>query len=157
MLLNSAIIVIAVLAIAALGFLLSRANEKLRSVEAQRVLAAQQLDSFQKKLNDIQFQTEVAIQAEQEKTKAAMLQRFSIASPDFLNSLSSIAEKPHLRFAIECTHREIYEAAIMADSQDLILSAIGKGKGLRLFEMKLQHPERLFDSEAKAEAENAEV
>jgi len=81
--------------------------------------------------------------------KFSRVAAYSLKDGDFLNAVQKISERPEIIFVFDATHREIYEAAINAPTDEMILNAIGKGKGLRLIENKMRNPVTLFTEEVQ--------
>jgi hypothetical protein len=120
-------------------------NERLKA-EIQRL---------RKRLDEVVENTTEVLKQQKEKTaKISRIATYSIFDADFLNKLSEISELQEIRFLFDAVHREIYEAALIAPSDDMILNAIGKGKGVRVFERKFSNPKSLFTEEVIEQAEN---
>lgn len=72
---------------------------------------------------------------------------------EFLNKLKRFAELSDAQFMFEQLHRSVYEAALAATDDGLILNAVKKGKGIRIVERAVAAPLSLFGM-TDAEADN---
>ena len=76
--------------------------------------------------------------------KISTLGSRSIEDTEFLNKIARTAEDADMAFLIDAVHRGIYEAILSAPTDELILNAAGKGKGVRMLENTLRNPVSIF-------------
>ena len=79
-----------------------------------------------------------------EGKKISTLGTRSIADTEFLNKISRMAEDSDMAFLIDAVHRGIYEAILTAPTDEMILNAAGKGKGIRMLENTMRNPASIF-------------
>lgn len=152
MLLNVILATIAVIAVGTCGVYWSKVKE-------QRFILADELKRSEKNLKDLGARVKAAEkQAEQviyaERKRARIVSRiadYNHEDGDFLNRIEEYSKKPDMQFVIEQIHRSIYEAALTAPTDEMILNAIGKGKGVRMIENTLKNPLRLFGMDGSDE------
>lgn len=107
-----------------------------------------EIERLQEKLKGIVKNTKEVLKQQREKSaKVSRIAEYSIYDNDFLNKLAEIAELREIKFMFDTVHREIYEAALLAPNDEMILNAIGKGKGIRVLERKFGNPKSLFTEE----------
>jgi len=84
-----------------------------------------------------------------ERLKVSTIGARSAADNEFLNKVRRLAEDNDVRFVFDVVHRGIYEAILEAQTDDMVLNAAGKGKGVRTLEFVMENPEKLFGDTAR--------
>jgi hypothetical protein len=79
-----------------------------------------------------------------EGRKISTLGSRSIADTEFLDKIVRIAEEPDMAFLIDAVHRGVYEAILTAPTDEMVLNAAGKGKGIRMLEKTMMNPVSIF-------------
>jgi hypothetical protein len=79
-----------------------------------------------------------------EGRKISTLGSRSIADTEFLNKIARTAEDPDMAFLIDAVHRGVYEAILTAPTDEMVLNAAGKGKGVRMLEKTMMNPISIF-------------
>jgi hypothetical protein len=79
-----------------------------------------------------------------ERAKISGIGTRSAADTDFLNKVKRMAEDTDTVFVFDAVNRGIYEAILTAPTDEMVLNAAGKGKGVRMLENTINSPERLF-------------
>ncbi len=136
-----------------------QARKQLKKKEFELYKAEKGLAELGDKLARVKMDTDAALETIKGKpARFTRLNTYSVMDADFLNKVAEVSELPQIKFVLDAVHREIYEAALTATSDGMILNAIGKGKGVRVIERKLQNPASLYTEEIfEEEAGDGEV
>ena len=120
-------------------------NEKIKAAESEY---NDSIGRIEKRSNKI----ERAILSNSKKI--SFVGEYDIGGVEFQKAILSISEKKELWFLFEQIHRKIYENSIMSTSDDMIVNAISKGKGVRLVENYIMNPSALIEQPEEGNQED---
>jgi hypothetical protein len=112
-------------------------------------------ESFGARVKQSEEQAKAAIEAEKKRARiVSAIATYGPGDSEFLNSIAKISEETEVKFLFDVVHRSIYEAILTATTNEMIINAAGKGKGVRMLEETMNNPCRLF---GVGESENQDV
>lgn len=122
-------------------FLENAYDEKDHSLNIIKADYKDKLTDLQSQLKNIESEAEERVRkAEKHTRRITQLKTFDVSDAGFQQTIADVYLKAEVQFVLDCLERKLFNAAVMATDNDMVLNIIGKAKGVYLVKRALGEP-----------------